>query len=56
MHTHQVDVEPASPAVTPDDGRTCSCERPLPQVRAERKWAARTYCRRCGLLLPLTWR
>jgi hypothetical protein len=56
MHSHQVDVEPAPPAVTPDDGRTCSCERPLPEIRAERKWAARTYCRRCGLLLPLTWR
>jgi hypothetical protein len=54
MHSHQIDVEPTP--VTPDDGRTCSCERPLPEIRAERKWAARTYCRRCGLLLPLTWR
>jgi hypothetical protein len=36
--------------------RTCTCERPLPHVRAERKWAARTYCERCGLPMRLTWR
>jgi hypothetical protein len=26
----------------------CSCREPLPQVRAVRKGAARTYCARCG--------
>jgi hypothetical protein len=34
----------------------CQCERPLPRERAEHKWAARTYCNRCGLDLPLRWR
>jgi hypothetical protein len=33
--------------------RTCSCEHPLPHVRAERKGAAATYCDRCGLPVPL---
>jgi hypothetical protein len=36
--------------------QTCTCERPLPRVLAERKWAARTYCDRCGLPLRLAFR
>jgi hypothetical protein len=39
-----------------DGDGSCTCERPRPQVRAERKWAATTYCLRCGLPLPLAWR
>ena len=31
----------------------CRCDRPLPQERAERRGAARTYCARCDLELPL---
>jgi hypothetical protein len=29
---------------------TCTCEKPLPVERAERKGAATTECARCGLL------
>jgi hypothetical protein len=53
QHDH---TQQQSQPVTADPARTCSCERPLPHVRAERKWAARTYCDRCGLPLRLTWR
>jgi hypothetical protein len=35
--------------------RQCQCERPIPRERAEVKWAARTYCDRCGLEMPLRW-
>jgi hypothetical protein len=53
QHDHtQSPPEPVKPLAA----QTCSCERPLPHVRAERKWAARTYCDRCGLPLRLTWR
>ncbi|MGZ4354494.1 MAG: hypothetical protein ACXVZ4_13215 [Gaiellaceae bacterium] len=34
----------------------CRCDRPIPRERAEHKWAARTYCVRCGLDVPLRWR
>jgi len=38
--------EPTPPA---PPHATCSCERPLPRIRAERKGAATTICDRCGL-------
>jgi hypothetical protein len=56
MQLHHDHTQPPSEADKSDAGRTCSCERSLRHVRAERKWAARTYCDRCGLPLPLTWR
>jgi hypothetical protein len=31
----------------------CECPRPIAEQRAERRGAARTYCVRCGLVLPL---
>jgi hypothetical protein len=31
----------------------CDCPRPVPQERAERRGAARTYCARCDRELPL---
>jgi hypothetical protein len=31
---------------------TCSCEKPIPVERAERKGAAVTVCLRCGLHVP----
>jgi hypothetical protein len=34
---------------TPAPPPTCSCEQPLPRIRAERKGAATTICDRCGL-------
>jgi hypothetical protein len=34
----------------------CSCERPAPRERADYKGGARTFCERCGLPMPLTWR
>jgi hypothetical protein len=56
MHAQHDHTEPPSQPDRAEAGDTCSCERPLPHVRAERKWAARTYCDRCGLPLRLTWR
>lgn len=42
------------PSLAPDlSSPTCSCERPLPQERAERKGASRTTCERCGLPVRL---
>jgi hypothetical protein len=32
---------------------TCSCEKPIPIERSERKGVAHTECVRCGLPLPL---
>ena len=34
----------------------CSCERPLPRAKAERKGAAQTRCERCGKPVPLSLR
>ncbi len=34
-------------------GMTCTCERPVPVERAERKGAARTHCARCGKPVPI---
>ena len=31
---------------------TCSCDKPVPVERAERKGAAVTVCLRCGLYVP----
>jgi hypothetical protein len=31
----------------------CSCAKPVPVERSERKGAARTECRRCGLPVKL---
>jgi hypothetical protein len=32
---------------------TCTCLKPIPIERSERKGAARTECNRCGLPVPL---
>ena len=32
---------------------TCTCEKPIPVERAERKGVARTECARCGLPVAL---
>ncbi len=56
QHFVESPIRPEPPAFRADPARTCDCERPLPRIRAERKWAATTYCERCGLPLPLRWR
>ena len=56
MYSQDVEHEAATPPAGPCLERTCSCDQPLPHVQADRKWAARTYCERCGLPLPLSWR
>jgi hypothetical protein len=38
-----------------DAGRECACETPLRVERAERRGAARTYCSRCDLPVPIRW-
>ena len=49
----QTDIDTV-PDLAPDlTAATCSCERPLPQERAERKGASRTTCARCGLPVRL---
>jgi hypothetical protein len=34
----------------------CACERPVLRERADFKGGSRTFCERCGLPVPLTWR
>ncbi|HVD24457.1 MAG TPA: hypothetical protein VNB86_00520 [Gaiellaceae bacterium] len=36
--------------------KTCTCERPVPIERSERKGTSRTECARCGLPVPLAMR
>lgn len=50
--------DPSLPPVPPPDAWLrespyCRCERPLKRERAERRGAARTYCARCGLEVPV---
>jgi hypothetical protein len=53
-----------SSVVTPDHvppewvlaQRFCACASPSPELRAERKGAARTYCAHCGLPIRLDFR
>jgi len=42
-----------SERTTPGAPALCTCAVPVPQVRAERKGAARTHCARCGLPIRL---
>jgi hypothetical protein len=42
-----------SPVVTDAKQELCTCETPVPEVRAVWKGAARTYCARCGRDLRL---
>jgi hypothetical protein len=56
MYAQHDHAQPPAPADQSGPGSTCSCERPLPRVRAERKWAARTHCDRCGLPMRLAFR
>jgi hypothetical protein len=37
----------------PPSGYYCDCIAPMPEQRAERRGAARTYCTRCERELPL---
>ena len=48
MDKHPVMTPDHVPAVWPAP-TACACVTPSPQVRAERKGAARTYCTNCGL-------
>ena len=34
---------------TPSAAALCTCAKPIPELRAARKGAARTYCAHCGL-------
>jgi hypothetical protein len=34
---------------SPASATLCTCATPIPELRAERKGAARTYCAHCGL-------
>ena len=34
---------------TPAQATLCVCAKPIPELRAARKGAARTYCAHCGL-------
>jgi hypothetical protein len=40
----------------PARAETCQCRYPIAEERAERKGAARTYCARCGLPVPIAFR
>jgi hypothetical protein len=41
------------PTPLPPTGYYCDCREPMPEQRAERRGAARTYCTRCERELPL---
>ncbi len=43
------DVVPPQWTTHDRSSNVCACIVPVPQVRAARKGAARTYCARCGL-------
>jgi hypothetical protein len=53
MHPYTKDEPPTAPDSAPT--ANCTCEHPVPRVRAEHKGAARTYCDRCGLPVRLSW-
>ena len=44
---------PLPPTPLPPSGYYCDCPAPMPEQRAERRGAARTYCTRCERELPL---
>jgi len=44
---------PVVPALAPWAADYCDCPRPVPQERAERRGAARTYCARCERQIPI---
>jgi hypothetical protein len=48
-----IQVSPMTPGPSPPSGYYCDCLRPMPEQRAERRGAARTYCTRCERELPL---
>jgi hypothetical protein len=49
MHTQQeIQLQPPPPVAL-----SCTCAVPRPRERAVHKGAARTFCERCGLPLPL---
>ena len=59
MYTHPQPI-PQDPSLPPVPqltdsypGYYCDCLRPIPEERAERHGAARTYCARCDRELPL---
>ncbi len=60
MYTHPRPI-PQDPSLPPVPqlvanwytGYYCDCPRPIPEQRAERYGAARTYCARCDRELPL---
>ena len=45
--------QPSTPTAPAPTAYACTCERPLPRERAERKGAATTVCDRCGLPVPV---
>jgi hypothetical protein len=48
MEPHTVMTKPDH-VPTSAEPTTCVCAQPVPETRALRKGAARTYCVRCGL-------
>ena len=59
MYTN-VQPIPQDPSIPPGPalaewypGYYCDCREPMPEQRAERRGAARTYCTRCERELPL---
>jgi hypothetical protein len=48
-----IQVPPITPGSLPPTGYYCDCREPMPEQRAERRGAARTYCTRCERELPL---
>ena len=48
-----IQVPPIAPGSLPPTGYYCDCREPMPEQRAERRGAARTYCTRCERELPL---
>ena len=47
------ELSDALPSSRPAPEAECACLQPIPQERAERKGAARTYCARCNRPIPL---
>jgi hypothetical protein len=52
MHQETETQEPVE-LLDPPVAAQCECEQPDPVERAERKGAARAYCARCDLPIPV---
>jgi hypothetical protein len=47
------DIRDVAKDIEPLVHAQCTCDQPDPVERAERKGAARAYCARCGLPVPV---